>query len=355
METSYVGAVIGALRSGVRLSTCRMALMHLLAAPDDGPLGLDTAWRKRKISASIESDVFAELLRSRRPELGVALFNQVDKVSHLYWKYWQPEPFSDVTPEEAARYAEAINELYGEADRVIGKVLNAVPEDAEVVIVSDHGFRPALRKITGSFCRVRTDRLLGALSASDDVVGSNLDQKVYLEPSTSGGVDSRHRLAALETALRSIHLEGESVPFFDVVRDGDVLVLTIAPRDVIPQDAGLVLPDGRYAFDALIDAQQEARFSGEHAPDGVYLHAGPLAANAPALDSLSVLDVAPTMAGILGLPPSELWTGRAALDASAIGTTEFAVYPPPAALAEARAVDNDEHLRDVLRSLGYLD
>ncbi|MBD3366807.1 MAG: hypothetical protein GF405_01380 [Candidatus Eisenbacteria bacterium] len=353
-QTSIVSALLGALRSGVRLSTLRMGLETIMSSRSD-PHGLESTWRKRRVSAAIQSDMFAELLRSRRPELGVALFNQVDKVSHLYWKYREPSLFRDVTPEEAARYGRAIEELYAEADRVVGKIIRAVPPDADIVIVSDHGFRPAVRKIMGGFCRIRTERLLDALDAGDDVIGSNLDDKLYIEIMEDEEERRRERATEIERALRSARIVGEDRPFFEVSRDDDLVIVTIAPRNAVPEDALIDIAGVSRPFDRLVDAMLEARFSGEHAPDGVFLHAGPLVPQSNGPDSLSVLDVAPTMAAILELPRCELWEGHAALDASIVGDPAVAEYPPPAALEEARHDGDAAHLKDVLRSLGYLD
>jgi len=352
---SYLRATIGALRGGVRLSTIRRALALRLGDYEADPLGLEGAWRKRRISAAIQSDMFAELLRTRRPELGVVMFNQVDKVSHLYWKYRDPGSFSDVTPEEAERYGLAIQELYAEADRVIGKIREVIRPDAHVVIVSDHGFRPALRKIMGEFCRIRTENLLEALGVGDDVLGSNLGQRIFLETTTTREEAAEARLAQLENALSAVHLEGEDEPFLDVWRDGAMLMAEIRPRNAVPEDARVVVGDESYPFGQLVSARVEAMFSGEHAPDGVYLYAGPMVGSSTPTDSLSVVDIAPTMAAILDLPFSEQWEGHAAFRPDALGDVRMGDYPPPAAFAEAGGAATTDQLKEKLRSLGYLE
>ncbi|MBD3347732.1 MAG: hypothetical protein GF400_00880 [Candidatus Eisenbacteria bacterium] len=354
-NTSYVTAVLGALRSGVRLSTLREAVALRLSGLDDDPLGLESAWKKRRLSAAIQSDMFAELLRARSPELGVVMFNQVDKVSHLYWKFLEPESFPDVSEEEARRYGGAIEALYAEADRCVGKILDVLPEDAHVMIVSDHGFRPALQKVMGSFCRLRTENLLKALGADEDFLGSNLGQQVFLEPVSPDPAEADRLFADLEGRLETVHLEGERGPFLEFERDGGVLVIEIAARNAVPRDARVVVGGELHPFDALVKARQEALFSGVHAPDGVYLLAGPRAAEAADTDSLSVVDVAPTMAAILGLPHAVHWTGAPALDSASLDDMREAEYPPPVALAEAREVGGTEQLKEKLRSLGYLE
>ncbi len=349
------GSVVGALRCGVRLSTLRRALGVLLAGQSDDPLAIDQTWRKRKLSASIQTDMFCELLRSRQPELGVVLLNQVDKVSHLYWKYRHPEEFPDVAPEDAARFGRAIEYLYAEADRCVGKIIEAIPPDAHVMIVSDHGFRPALRKVMGRFCRIRTENLLDALGVQDRVVGSNLDRKVYLEMTATDDNERRELRERLAQVLSSAHIRGEKRGFFVVAQEGDLLLLEIASRNAVPAAALIVVNGREYPLHTLVVVREEARFSGEHAPDGVYLLAGPRAPSATQTDSLHVLDVAPTMAAILDLPMSPLWTGRPAFEPASLGDVRYAEYAPPDAVAETRRPSADDALKKALRSLGYLE
>ena len=346
---------LNALRSGVRLSTLRRGLFVLAGGSGGGVMDMDRVWKTRQISAAIQSDMFCELLRSRRPELGVVLFNQVDKVSHLYWKYREPDGFPDVTPEEAQRLGSSIERIYEEADRCVGKILGVVPEDATVVIVSDHGFRPALRKIMGRFCRIRVEALIQALGAEEILLGSNLDRKAYLEILSGTESEREETLRRLESVLRGAHIDGEDSGVFTVVRDGRVLELEIAPRNEVPEVANIILAGREFAFDSLVAARVEARFSGEHAPDGVYLLAGPMAAFAAKTDSLNVLDVAPTVAAILGLPMSTLWSGRPAFAETAAVRLEYGDYPPPTALPAAQRGGPDETLKEELRSLGYLE
>ena len=66
-------------------------------------------------------------------------FGNLDQVSHLMWGAMDPEhPAYD--PEVDPQYAEVVPRLYEEADRIIGYVLETMPEDALLVVMSDHGF-----------------------------------------------------------------------------------------------------------------------------------------------------------------------------------------------------------------------
>ncbi len=351
---AYGVAALRAFKHGARLSTLRGAFTEVVARRFGQREFLEQAWRDRSISADLQSDVFCELIRTRRPEFAAVLMNQVDKVSHLYWKFLEPEGFPDVTDEDRERFSETIDRLYEAVDANLGKVLELVPDDANIVIVSDHGFRAARGKTAGRFCRIRTENLTAALGCAETVFGTNVDRKVYLRPTTESFDEREAALEQLTSALRGAHLSGETRPFFELQRDGDSIRLQIADRDAIPEHARLVLDDADYAVEELVRMRAEARFSGEHHPDGIFLLAGPAAASAVRSDSLHVVDVAPTIAALMDLPFSTDWTGSPATQGLSTDSVEYGDYPAP---SEAVPVPEDmnDALKEQLRSMGYLE
>ncbi|MCD4690495.1 alkaline phosphatase family protein [bacterium] len=351
---SYGVAALRGFKHGVRLSTLRKAVGEVTARRFEEREYLEQAWRDRSLSADLQADLFCELIRTRRPEFAAILMNQVDKVSHLYWKFLEPEGFPDVTEEDMARYSDAVDKLYEEIDINLIKILALVPESANVVLVSDHGFRAAHRQTAGQFCRIRTENLMEALGSSDTVFGTNVDRKVYLRPIAESFNEREETLESLRAALRGAHLTGETRSFFRVQQEGESLRLEMADRDAIPERARLVLNGKHYAVEQLITMRVEARFSGEHHPDGIFLAAGPAAAAGVRSDSLHVVDIAPTVAALLDLPFANNWRGSPALKGFLPEQVEYAEYPAPSEMAPAPE-RIDEALKDQLRSMGYLE
>ncbi len=115
-----------------------------------------------------------------------------------------------------------------------------------------------------------------------------------------------------------------------------------------------MLDDADYALEQLITIRAEARFSGVHHPDGVFLLAGPAAATAVHSDSLHVLDVAPTITALMDLPFSTNWTGSPAVQGFSTDSVEYADYPAPSKTAPVPKNMN-EALKEQLRSMGYLE
>ncbi|MGD9014528.1 MAG: alkaline phosphatase family protein [Candidatus Omnitrophota bacterium] len=67
----------------------------------------------------------------------------IDKISHNYWKYMQPEYF-EVSQGEIKKYKDAINNYYIYIDAILGDFLGHAGENTIVFIISDHGFQPTV-------------------------------------------------------------------------------------------------------------------------------------------------------------------------------------------------------------------
>ena len=71
-------------------------------------------------------------------ELVVAVFVQPDRVSHMFWRGLDPQhPLHDQN-DEVAR--EAVRWIYGESDRILGRVLGDMKPEDRLIVLSDHGF-----------------------------------------------------------------------------------------------------------------------------------------------------------------------------------------------------------------------
>lgn len=352
---SHAVAGLRAWRHGIRLSTLRRGIQEFLGRRLARRRDLlDEIWKNRELSAALQADLFAHLVRTRHTEFAAVLFTQIDHVCHRYWKYMEPEGFPEVTPGHRSRYGHVINTVYAEIDRGLGKILRSAPADAEVVVVSDHGFQAAYQKVAGKFCRIRTTKLIEALGLTGSLVGTNLDFDVFLQAAGSSPADSKDVLAQVEGTLRGAHIAGEDSPLFGMENRQDLIRLWIAPRLLVREDSRIVMGGNEYPFGELIRARREAHYSGQHHPDGIYLLAGPSAGKASGADSLNVLDIAPTVAALLGLPVNPMWQGRPALKGLPSDRIAVAAYPPPGT-PDGRPPQMDEELKRKLRAMGYLD
>lgn len=98
-------------------------------------------------------DITLHLLRTERPDLAMVYFEAADSLAHRFWLF--REPLSEVTqqlteaglPTEraealTAHYAKVLDRTYELLDEIAGQLIQALPDGARVVVVSDHGFGP---------------------------------------------------------------------------------------------------------------------------------------------------------------------------------------------------------------------
>ncbi len=97
---------------------------------------------------SVRSDesmrrIALELARAKPfPDLFLVYFGATDVFAHNFWRYHQPEAFRH--PPSAARiqkFGSVLARTYEHADAVIGELIAAMPADATVFVISDHGMQ----------------------------------------------------------------------------------------------------------------------------------------------------------------------------------------------------------------------
>ena len=108
----------------------------------------------RQIYASMTNvaRVGLDLIKHEKPELLAVYFEGTDTAGHMYMRYAPPE-YPHTTEAERAAYGETVNEVYSYWDELLGKLIDAAGPEANVMIVSDHGFlsgdgRPIEKKST---------------------------------------------------------------------------------------------------------------------------------------------------------------------------------------------------------------
>lgn len=89
------------------------------------------------------------------------VFSITDTIQHYFWHQSDSEHTWHRRPKSAI-WSDSIKKVYMEVDRQLGRILNAVPKDVNVMIVSDHGGGP----LTGHFFVNRWLRDEGYLEAN---------------------------------------------------------------------------------------------------------------------------------------------------------------------------------------------
>lgn len=110
---------------------------------EDGTLhqaGNYEAFKRNLIQvAERQTDIFIELLRDKNPEFSMTVYDGSDRIQHFFWKYFdESHPRHD--PDSSL--VGAIEQYYATVDSGIGRLLNEIGDDCDVIVLSDHGFGP---------------------------------------------------------------------------------------------------------------------------------------------------------------------------------------------------------------------
>lgn len=78
-------------------------------------------------------------LKNGEWDLFISVFTEIDRISHYYWNFMdKSSPVYNHEVEE--KYKLAIENIYRETDLALGKILEMLPSDALLMLLSDHGF-----------------------------------------------------------------------------------------------------------------------------------------------------------------------------------------------------------------------
>jgi predicted AlkP superfamily phosphohydrolase/phosphomutase len=139
------------------------------------------------------------------------------------------------------------------------------------------------------------------------------------------------------------------------------------PDIILVMDESLGSSDRLSSYSALVTDRPGVGDPGAHRIDGVFIAAGPeVAARPEPLDDASIVDVAPTVLHLAGLPVPDTMDGRVL---TSILTTEAAGRPVERApegerwpsdaearfVESARADEGEDQVRERLRALGYVE
>jgi predicted AlkP superfamily phosphohydrolase/phosphomutase len=313
-----------------------------------------------------------ELLARERFDVLMLVLNLVDAASHFFWHYMDAKhPFHDGAD---PGLTEAVRDAYHYIDGLVGRLTEAAGRDADVMLVSDHGFGPLLRmvnlnnflaergylalkrspaagakrllrrlgltpaRVMAGLERVGLDwlvyrmsrglrnRLIGTMGSYADVDWSKTVcysrghmGQVYFTPEVRADPD---RFAALRAevahALRTGLVDPDSgQPVVSELLFGTDIYA--GPHASEGPDIFLVLDNWETiaypllsSGSALFTPHVQKNRYGNHRMNGMFCAAGPSFRSAGRLQPLSILDVAPTVLRVRGVAVPEHIDGSTA-------------------------------------------
>jgi predicted AlkP superfamily phosphohydrolase/phosphomutase len=264
----------------------------------------------------------------------VCVFDATDRIQHMFYRYTDADPRAD-RPGDRDRYARAVEDIYRRADELLGKVRATLGDEEVLFVVSDHGFSSFRRGVNLNAWFLEHGYLaLKPGAAGDAEYLRDVDWHrtrayavglagVYLnlrgreaEGIVAPGEEAerlKHEIAAKLEALRDPEGRGQVIleavdmarryrgPYLDQSPDlviGYADGYRVSWEAAVGQVAGAVVSDNRKCW------------SGDHCVDprlvpGVLFSNRPVASEQP-----SIVDIAPTILGLYGVPPPPHMEGR---------------------------------------------
>jgi predicted AlkP superfamily phosphohydrolase/phosphomutase len=340
-------------------------------------------------------EVARHLMRTDPADLTAVLFDGVDKLQHVCWRFLDPSLFPAAPSALESRVREWCLEYFREIDRFLAEIVEIGGKDASVVIASDHGFGPTVEVFHlnewlhqhGYLFWANADKVdqkhsetLGMGTMARRFYEIDWDRTtaycptpssngIFITPPTpAGGGVPPERYEAFRRQLIQGLLE------FTDAGTGQPVITQIWSREeafsgaqmASAPDLTLMLRDGGLVSilpsDTLL--RPRAEITGAHRPNGVFVAAGKGMRRGISLPSLSILDVAPLLLYTLGLPIPEDLEGRVPgavfelehLRSHPIGFAAPHPLPSPKT-AELPEIDPrmEAEVMGQLRALGYME
>ncbi len=350
---SYLTYGIRSVQFGVRLSTLRTAVDVITDNSDF----YESMSAKRFLKLRMHGDIFIELLERYRPDFAAFYNNSPDVLSHYFWKFFEPDAFADVSAEEASRYGGTIPDAYRMYDAAMGRILRYMPENANIVVLSDHGLEATETMGTGTTRLILTEKFLDILGLAETIQGINLASRVYLRPKGGSG-RIPEELALL---VGDVVLAGTNEAVFRTTTDEWDNLIVEVKRKLSLEGKSLRVP-GRpdpVPVEEMIE-ETNAGVSGEHNPNAIFLVKGDAIRKGARGGDATIFDVAPTALFLMGYPIHDPMVGKVLENAFIDGWVrnhppQRKLYDMAEAPVDQTAETGDENLKDVLKSLGYLN
>ncbi len=91
-----------------------------------------------------ETMFFDALNKTRRGSV-VCVFDITDRLQHMFFRFHKDERWGTGISDE--RYANVLRDLYIQMDGLVGRVMKEIDDEAVLMVLSDHGFKPFRRAV----------------------------------------------------------------------------------------------------------------------------------------------------------------------------------------------------------------
>lgn len=376
--------------------------------------GLDLV-RDLKAITRAQKELCEKLLASKPWEFFMVVFTGTDRIQHCLYEHVQA--LDDDSACRSDVLTAAVRDYYVSLDAWLGDLMKAAGEDANFMVVSDHGFGYVDRSIyfnkwlaeerlltlksqnTDSLKKWKTvmnavgvkrstltgvGKALGLSKVVDAQVqklnpfvgGVDWDKtKVYYYPTNGFHINlkGREMFGTVEPGEEYEALRTDLIRRLEAMKDpatGERLIPVVKRREELFRGPRLEqLPD---VFIEFLDRNYDAFMqeydvpsvfmknewgNGTHRRNGLFISSGPDFATGPDVEGLEIFDVAPNVLHAMGFPIPTHMDGRFRADLFRSGVESGARIEAFDSNGEGRygiTADEERDLEEKLRGLGYL-
>jgi predicted AlkP superfamily pyrophosphatase or phosphodiesterase len=328
----------------------------------------DLTWRMKLMRDRINADTFFALSMRHGPDFNAVVLYGDDQLGHFFWKYHEAlygnrELFPSVTDRQIELRGEALRTAYRTCDRVLARLMERTDQEkVSIMLCSDHGMQPLEESRDDQQLKLRGSKLLKAVGMSNIFHNSNIDRGLNITVNLPGeeGLEALNHLRSILEEARDLTAKKALFTLSFPANAPGLLRVDFLKQNKETLTLENELQVGDYKGIASELFEVEVR-SGRHTKVGFFLLAGPGVRHGVKLDEVSIYDLAPTMAHLMGKKVPEDLPGKVITQAftaayQAENPVRFAPggFPdPPEVRAETLKEKNAAD--DNLAGLGYVD
>jgi len=266
----------------------------------------------------------------------VCVFDNTDRMQHMLWRYIDPDHPAN-RDKESDKHKNALEELYADVDRIVGKVMPYVTDGTALIVMSDHGFKSFRRGINLNTWLMQEGYLFMKEGAPAGEWFEGVDwsrTRAYalglggiflnVKGRERDGIVSREEAPALADEIKA-RLEGLKDPDSGLVAIKNVYLgrevysgpyTAEGPELIMGSSAGY-----RASWDAATGIVSDEVFSdntkawsGDHCVDPTVVPATFISNRKITADHVSIIDIAPTVLDLFGVKPPPYVDGKIVLE-----------------------------------------
>jgi predicted AlkP superfamily phosphohydrolase/phosphomutase len=340
-------------------------------------------------------EIFRHLTKEDPSDLTAVLFDGVDKLQHLCWRFLRPQDARPLETEWELKIREICLDYFRSLDEILGEMFEIAGPETTIVMASDHGFTSTRRVLHLNAWLAEKGYLAWADAAAEwDTQGALLgvsqvarhtwmidwskttafaatptSNGIYINVSRDGGpgVPESEYPAFRERLIADLN------NFIDPELGVPVVTRVWTREDVFYGPCGAVAPDltleleGTASVSILpspVTLSWRPETAGYHHPVGIFAAAGPGIKHGEKVGELSILDVAPLVLYSLGLQvpedmqgtvPREIFQPEAIAARPIIKTAAVAASGSTETATAVLSSEDEEVILESLRDLGYIE